>query len=140
MNFKIACLFLALASFSISAGAEVVRCTGPDGKVSYSDYKCPTTTTNNNIKAVNTGNMQSPGAAPEYQAPIAQQNGRARNVNATINININVNEQNVVATRRRVVYVHEQGRSQSPQSSTSTSTAASPGRAAATASHGAAHK
>ena len=140
MNFKIACLFLALASFSISAGAEVVRCTGPDGKVSYSDYKCPSTTVNSNIKAVNTGNMQSPGAAPEYQAPVAQQNGRTRNINATINININVNGQNVAASRRQVVFVHEQGRLQSTQSTTSTSTAISPGRAPATASHGAAHK
>jgi hypothetical protein len=58
MHFKSAYLFIALAACAISAQAEVVRCTGPDGKVSYSDVACPTTTSK--VTAVHT-EMASPG-------------------------------------------------------------------------------
>lgn len=63
MTLRPACLLIALATLiatlAMNAHADIVRCTGADGKVSYSDGACPATTTS--VQPVRT-EMASPGA------------------------------------------------------------------------------
>lgn len=124
MNSKFVCLFLAIASISASAGAEVVRCTGPDGKVSYSDYACPKASSA--IKAVDVSHTQSPGQSLSYVGAAGQSGGQYQAGNADAGGGAGADTmtyaRSVTYLRHHVVVVapnnHEHSREQTTRSAT----------------------